>query len=222
MNEPSQQVAGKAESGSPTEGRLFVVAAPSGAGKTSLVNALVARDPRLEISVSFTTRAPRPGERDGVHYHFTTPEAFRQRQAQGEFLEHAEVFGNFYGTHRQTTREILAGGRDLILEIDWQGARQIKAAFPQCDSVFILPPSLATLHERLGARAQDSDAVIQSRMDKARAEISHCREFDFVIVNDDFDTALNELRAMVAHCRDGKAFKQRPVDQLLAELMESG
>lgn len=206
----------------PRTGRLFVVAAPSGAGKTSLVNALVARDPRLEISVSFTTRPPRPGETDGVHYHFTTPESFRERHARGEFLEHAEVFGNLYGTHRQTTRDILASGRDVILEIDWQGARQVKAAFPDCDSVFILPPSLATLRERLGARAQDSAAVIESRMDKARAEISHCNEFDHVIVNDDFETALEELRALVRHCRDGSGFVQQPVDDLLAELLENG
>ncbi len=204
-----------------SEGRLFIVAAPSGAGKTSLVNALVARDPRLEISVSFTTRAPRPGEQDGVHYHFITPEAFRERQARGEFLEHAEVFGNLYGTHRQTTEDILATGRDLILEIDWQGARQIKAAFPECDSIFILPPSLATLRERLGARGQDSAEVIQGRMQKARAEISHCSEFDYVIVNDDFDTALQELRAVLAHCRDGSPFEQQPTDDLLAELLEN-
>jgi len=203
------------------KGRLFIVAAPSGAGKTSLVNALVARDPKLEISVSFTTRAPRPGEQDGVHYHFTSPEAFRERQARGEFLEHAEVFGNLYGTHGQTTREILAAGRDVILEIDWQGARQIKAAFPDCDSVFILPPSLASLRERLGARAQDSAAVIQERMDNARAEISHCNEFDHVVVNDDFDTALRELRAVVSHCRGEDGFVQQPVDELLAELLKN-
>lgn len=206
----------------PGEGCLFIVAAPSGAGKTSLVNALVARDPKLEISVSFTTRAPRPGEQDGVHYHFTTPEVFRKRQALGEFLEHAEVFGNLYGTHRQTTMDILAAGRDVILEIDWQGARQIKAAFPDCDSVFVLPPSLVTLRERLGARAQDSAAVIQARMDNARDEISHCDEFDHVIVNDDFDTALHELRSVVSHCRDGSGFVQQPIDDLLAELLKNG
>ncbi len=203
-------------------GRLFIVAAPSGAGKTSLVNALVARDPKLEISVSFTTRAPRPGERDGVHYHFAAPEVFRERLARDEFLEHAEVFGNLYGTHRQTTMEILAADRDVILEIDWQGARQIKAAFPDCDSIFILPPSVAALRERLGARAQDSEAVIQARMDNARAEISHCNEFDYVVVNDDFDTALRELRAVVSHCRDGSDFVQQPVDELLAELLKNG
>ena len=204
------------------EGRLFVVAAPSGAGKTSLVNALVARDPKLEISVSFTTRPPRPGEQEGVHYHFTSPEVFRERQARDEFLEHAEVFGNLYGTHRQTTMDILAAGCDVILEIDWQGARQIKAAFPDCDSVFILPPSLTSLRERLGARAQDSAAVIQGRMDNARAEISHCNEFDHVVVNDDFDTALRELRAVVSHCRNGSDFVQQPGDELLAELLKTG
>lgn len=203
------------------KGRLFVVAAPSGAGKTSLVNALVASDPRMAISVSFTTRSPRPGEKDGVHYHFTTPQAFRERQARGEFLEHAEVFGNLYGTHRETTAEVLATGSDVILEIDWQGARQVKAAFPDCDSVFILPPSLAALRERLGARAQDSEEVIQARMDKARAEISHCSEFDYVVINDDFDTALRELRTLMDHCRDGSNFVQQPVHDLLEELLEN-
>lgn len=203
-------------------GRLFVVAAPSGAGKTSLVNALVARDPRLEISVSFTTRPPRPGEEDGVHYHFIEPGAFKQRRDAGEFLEHAEVFGNLYGTHRATTEAILAQGRDVILEIDWQGARQVKSAFPDCCSIFILPPSLAALRERLGTRAQDSEEVIAGRMAKARAEISHCPEFDYVVVNDQFKDALTALRALLAHCREGAPYAQPPVDELLAELMESG
>ena len=201
-------------------GHLFVVAAPSGAGKTSLVNALVADDPRLVISVSYTTRDARPGETDGVHYHFTTPEAFERRRAAGEFLEHAEVFGNCYGTHRETTEAILATGKDVILEIDWQGARQVKASFPGCRSIFILPPSVATLRERLGTRAQDSEAVIEGRMAQARSEISHCEEFDFVVVNDVFDVALDDLRAVIAHCRDEGDWVQEPVSDLLEALLK--
>ena len=203
-------------------GHLFVVAAPSGAGKTSLVNALVADDPRLVISVSYTTRAPRPGEEDGVHYHFTTPDAFDRRRDDGEFLEHAEVFGNRYGTHRETTEAILGEGMDVILEIDWQGARQVKASFPGCRSIFILPPSVATLRERLGARAQDSETVIDGRMAEARAEISHCDEFDFVVVNDDFDVALDELRGVVSHCRGDGPWTQQPHAALLEELLAPG
>ena len=201
-----------------SDGQLFVVAAPSGAGKTSLVNALVADDPRLVISVSYTTRAPRPGETDGVHYHFTTPERFTRRREAGEFLESAEVFGHWYGTHGQTTEAILAEGRDVILEIDWQGARQVRDSFPDCRSIFILPPSVETLRTRLGARAQDSEAVIERRMAQARSELSHCDEFEFVVINDDFDVALDELHQVIAHCRGKGSFEQAPYAELLAEL----
>lgn len=203
-------------------GRLFIVAAPSGAGKTSLVNALVANDPRLVISVSYTTRAPRPGETDGEHYHFVSPEVFERRRDAGEFLEHAEVFGHHYGTHGATTRAILDQGQDVILEIDWQGARQVKASFPDCTSIFILPPSVEALRQRLGARAQDSEDVIQRRMAEARAELSHCDEFDYVVINDDFDTALGELQSLVAHCRGQGSFTQAAYAPLLAELLETG
>lgn len=203
------------------DGRLFVVAAPSGAGKTSLVHALVERDPRLIISVSFTTRSPRPGEKDGVHYHFTSLPAFEAQLARDEFLEHAEVFGNRYGTHRQTTLDLLAAGRDVILEIDWQGARQVRERFPDCDSIFILPPSLDALRSRLGKRGQDSESVIAGRMQKAQAEISHCSEFEHVIVNDDFDEALAELQRCVEACRGGPAFEPKPYEELLAELLEN-
>jgi guanylate kinase len=202
-------------------GQLFIVAAPSGAGKTSLVNALVADDPRLVISVSYTTRAPRPGESDGVHYHFVPPGSFEQRRQAGEFLECAEVFGHWYGTHRQTTEEILDAGQDVILEIDWQGARQVKETFPDCRSIFILPPSVAALRERLGARAQDSDAVIERRMAEARDELSHWDEFDFVVVNDDFATALDELKSLVRHLRGEGGFSQVDCEPLLAELLEN-
>lgn len=205
-----------------SKGQLFIVAAPSGAGKTSLVNALVANDPRLVISVSYTTRAPRSGETDGVHYHFVTPGAFERRREAGEFLEHAEVFGHLYGTHGRTTEDILETGQDVILEIDWQGARQVKKSFPECHSIFILPPSVAALRERLGARAQDSEAVIQRRMGEARAELSHCEEFDYVVINDDFATALADLQAVIAHCRGEGAWRQEPVKELLAELLENG
>jgi len=205
-----------------SEGLLIVVAAPSGAGKTSLVNALVERDPRLVLSVSYTTRAARPGELDGRHYHFTDPAAFQRMREAGEFLECAEVFGHWYGTHEATTREVLAGGRDVILEIDWQGARQVRERFPDCRSVFILPPSLETLRARLGRRAQDSEAVIAARMAEARAEISHCEEFDHAVVNDDFDTALDELAALFEAWRRNDPVRSGDHGPLLAELLGNG
>ena len=206
----------------PNEGLLLVVAAPSGAGKTSLLAALVERDARLVTSVSFTTRPPRPGEEDGTHYHFVDAAAFRKRLARDEFLEYAEVFGHLYGTHRETTERLLELGRDVILEIDWQGARQVRAAFPACRSIFILPPSLATLRQRLGHRAQDSTEVIAQRMREARSELSHCKEFEFVVVNDDFDQALARLQAVIAACRGGADYRQPPYAALLAELLGTG
>jgi len=199
-----------------------VVAAPSGAGKTSLVNALVERDPSLVISVSYTTRPSRPGEVDGTHYHFTDPGHFEAMLAQGAFLEHARVFGHHYGTHGATTRSLLAEGKDVILEIDWQGARQVRETFPGCHTIFILPPSLEALRKRLGSRAQDSEAVIAERMRKARAEISHCGEFDYVVVNDDFETALAELAALVDCCREGRDCRREEHGELLAELLGNG
>ena len=202
-------------------GALFVVAAPSGAGKTSLVNALVANDDRLRLSVSYTTRPQRPGEIDGEHYHFTTTESFQQRRQAGEFLECAEVFGNCYGTHRATTEAMLARGLDLLLEIDWQGARQVRDAFPACHSIFILPPSLGALAERLGNRGQDSAEVIAARMAEAQAEISHCGEFDHVVVNDDFDSALNDLTRLIQACREGTPPPDPSHHALLAELLGS-
>jgi guanylate kinase len=206
----------------PREGQLFVVAAPSGAGKTSLVNALVERDPSLVISVSYTTRPRRPGEEDGKHYHFTEPATFETLLADDAFLEHALVFGHRYGTHGATTRRLLRDGRDVILEIDWQGARQVRESFPGCRTIFILPPSLRALRQRLGSRAQDSEAVIDERMRKARAEISHCGEFDYIVVNDDFEQALAELQALVDCCREGRACPQTDHGPLLAELMGNG
>ncbi|KAA9131278.1 guanylate kinase [Marinihelvus fidelis] len=205
-----------------SSGELFVVAAPSGAGKTSLVNALVDSDEQLALSVSYTTRPARPGEVDGRHYHFTAPEAFARMVEAGEFLEWANVFGNCYGTHEGTTRAVLDSGRDVILEIDWQGARQVRERFPGCHGIFILPPSLAALRERLGRRGQDSAEVIAGRMEKARAEISHCGEFDFVVVNDDFDAALAELGTIIEACRHGHPPGGPRHEALLAELLENG
>ncbi len=179
------------------EGILLIVSAPSGAGKTSLVRALLERDSGLGRSVSATTRAPRPGERDGVHYHFLTPDRFRTELAAGGFLEHAEVFGNLYGTRASDVRRDCTPGRSLILEIDWQGARQVRACFPAAVGVFILPPSGAELERRLRTRGTDSDTVIERRLAQAREDCAHWNEYDYLVVNDRFDTALADLAAVV-------------------------
>jgi guanylate kinase len=183
-------------------GRLIVIAAPSGAGKTSLTRALIerlaARGIRGEFSVSYTTRAPRPGERDGVDYHFVTPERFAEMVAQDAFLEHAEVFGRRYGTGRAVTERLLAGGRLVFLDIDWQGARQVRSRRPDTLGLFIRPPSLAELERRLRARGQDDEATIARRMRAAEEELAHAGEFDHVLVNDDFDRTLDLLEALVA------------------------
>lgn len=182
-------------------GNLFVIAAPSGAGKTSLVRALVDADACLQLSVSHTTRAPRPGEIDGQHYHFTDAGHFESLIAGGRLLEHALVHGNHYGTGRDQVEAAFAQGRDLILEIDWQGARQIRERFPTCVTIFILPPSRDTLHQRLTKRGQDSAEVIARRIANARGEIEHATEFDYLLVNDRFDTALADLAAIVRAVR---------------------
>lgn len=178
-------------------GTLFVVSAPSGAGKTSLVNALVERHAGVVLSVSHTTRAPRPGERDGTHYHFVSEAEFERMARGGEFLEHADVFGSHYGTGRGQVEDALRAGKDVVLEIDWQGARQVRDAMTDALGIFILPPSRDALVERLRGRGQDSPEVIEARMAKAREEISHYQEFDYLIVNDDFETALADLEAVV-------------------------
>ncbi|HNI36837.1 MAG TPA: guanylate kinase [Pseudomonadales bacterium] len=178
-------------------GILYTVFAPSGAGKTSLVKALLDQRPELTVSISHTTRAQRPGEVDGVNYHFTNRETFTGMIERGEFLEQAEVFGNLYGTSQQWVEQTLASGRDVILEIDWQGAQQIRRLMPDNISIFILPPSLETLLHRLNARGQDDEAVIQRRMAQARDELSHYTEADFLVVNDQFDKALADLVAIV-------------------------
>ncbi len=179
-------------------GNLFILSAPSGAGKSSLISALLQDQPAdMQVSVSHTTRAMRPGEENGVHYHFVTPDAFRDLIQQGAFFEWAEVFGNYYGTSRITIEQTLSQGIDVFLDIDWQGARQVKAQIPDAIGVFILPPSRAELERRLRGRGQDSDEVIAGRMAEARSEMSHYAEFDYLLVNEDFDTALSELRAIV-------------------------
>jgi len=182
-------------------GTLFTISAPSGAGKTSLVEALVARVPALTVSVSHTTRPQRRGEVDGVNYHFVEPAAFQAMLGEGAFLEHAEVFGNCYGTSQAWVQERLSAGTDVILEIDWQGAQQVKRLMPETCSIFILPPSRETLHERLTARGQDDPDTIARRMDQAVAEMSHYVEYDYLVFNDDFERALDELAAIVVSCR---------------------
>ncbi|MHB1174341.1 MAG: guanylate kinase [Sulfuriferula sp.] len=177
-------------------GNLFIVAAPSGAGKTSLVRELLARDGRVRLSISYTTRAPRPGETDGHDYHFVSKEEFIAMLDAGEFLENAEVYGNYYGTSEHWIREAIAAGDDILLEIDWQGAAQVRRLFTEAIGVFIVPPSLEVLRHRLTGRGQDSAEVIERRMAAAREDISHVGEFDYVIINDDFAEAVADLCAL--------------------------
>jgi guanylate kinase len=179
-------------------GRLFVIAAPSGAGKTSLVRALLEQEPGLHLSVSHTTRSQRPTEADGREYHFVSVAAFRELIRRGQFLEHAQVFDNLYGTSRAFVEQRLDAGQDVVLEIDWQGAQQVRRALPQCVSIFILPPSRAALAQRLATRATDSAQVIERRLRDAAADMAHFREFDYVIVNDDFAHAVADLRRIIA------------------------
>jgi guanylate kinase len=180
---------------------LFVICAPSGAGKTSLVKALLERVPDIRLSVSYTTRAPRPGEADGTHYHFVTLETFRALDARGEFLESAYVHGNHYATSKSWLDGELAAGHDVLLEIDWQGAAQVHRWRPESVTIFILPPSMEALAERLHARGQDSETVIARRLEAAREEIRHHSEFDFVIVNNRFESAVDDLVAVVRAAR---------------------
>ena len=184
-------------------GILFIISAPSGAGKTSLVAELLNNMSNIKASISHTTRDRRPGEVDAVNYHFTSREQFVEMIEQGAFLEHAEVFGNFYGTSQQWVADTLASGEDVILEIDWQGAAQVRKLFPESTSIFILPPSKQALRERLHKRAQDDAEVIEKRVAAATEEMSHYVEADFLVVNDDFDTALQQMMSIVSaqHCR---------------------
>jgi guanylate kinase len=200
-----------------SEGTLFVFSAPSGAGKSSLARALIETEPSVATSVSHTTRPPRPGEENGVHYHFVTPAQFRQMVDNNEFLEHATVFDNAYGTSQQAVQSLLDQDKHVILDIDWQGARAVRQKMDRVKTVFILPPSKSALEQRLKGRGQDSDEVIRRRMRDAVSEMRHYDEFDFVVVNDDFDLALEDLRAIL----NGKPEKCRPlsidIDALLAD-----
>ena len=181
----------------PAIGVLFVIAAPSGGGKSSMVNALLAREPGIRLSISWTTRTPRPGESEGQHYHFVAEEEFRALQDAGEFLEYANVHGNWYATSSTWLKDQLATGQDVLLEIDWQGARQVRRAMAACTTIFILPPSRAELERRLRARASDNAEAIARRLVDSRQEIAHAGDFDFIVVNDEFADALADLLAIV-------------------------
>ena len=202
-----------------SSGTLYIVSAPSGAGKTSLVTALIKADPRVSVSVSHTTRAMRPGEEHGVNYHFVSHDQFKALIAKGDFLEHAEVFGNFYGTSRSALQEVLDQGNDLILEIDWQGAQQVRKLMPEARSVFILPPSQQALRERLDGRGQDSEEIIAGRMKEAVSEMVHYDEYEYVIINDNFDVALEELKAIFVANRLLLKKQQQRNETLLKQLV---
>ena len=200
-------------------GNLFVVAAPSGAGKTTLVRHLLERDATVHLSISFTTRAPRAGEVDGVHYHFVSVEQFKALIAEDAFLEWAEVFGNFYGTSKRAIADQLAQGIDVFLDIDWQGARQIRPQVPGVISVFILPPSVVELERRLNQRGTDSAEVIAKRMQQARSEMSHADEYDYILINDQFQSCFEDFCHVVLAARLTKAKQQQKQQALLASLL---
>jgi len=206
--------------GTQTQGLLFVVAAPSGAGKTSLVNALLKAEPSLELSISHTTRDIRPGETDGKEYHFTERSVFESMVARGEFLEYADVFGNLYGTNRETLKKQRDSGHDVILEIDWQGAEQVRSAFPDTLSIFILPPSRSELVARLTNRGQDSPEVIARRTAQATTELAQHGAFDYLVINDNFTEASQDLAAVVraARCRKDIVSRRKPA--LITELLQ--
>jgi guanylate kinase len=202
------------------KGQLFIVSAPSGAGKSSLINALLSRfngDDSLRLSISHTTREPRPGEVNHMAYHFVSEDEFKALIARGAFYEYANVFGHYYGTSREIVEQWVSEGKDVLFDIDWQGARQIRKISPEARSIFIIPPSLEELRHRLESRGQDSEEVIKGRMDKALREISHFSEYDHVIINDDFDTALNELRSIILAARDEEALKAPEVEALFPQ-----
>ncbi|MFK4753011.1 guanylate kinase [Oceanobacter antarcticus] len=200
-------------------GTLFIFSAPSGAGKTSLVNALLKTMPYIGVSVSHTTRTPRPGEDNGIAYHFVNVDEFQQMIGEGAFLEHAQVFDNFYGTSQRWVESELAEGRDVILEIDWQGAQQVRKLMPEAVSVFIAPPSISALRQRLQGRGQDDAATINRRMRDAQSEMSHYGEYDYLIINDDFNNTLEELCAIVIARRHRiEAQQARHADTLTALL----
>jgi guanylate kinase len=200
-------------------GKLFVIAAPSGAGKTSLVRALMQRRPTLRFSISYTTRAQRPTERNEHDYFFVDRQKFEQMRDAGEFLEHARVFDNYYGTSRSQVERLLDAGQDVLLEIDWQGAQQIRRTLPECRSIFVLPPSRAALEQRLRGRGTDSDEVIARRLRDSLADLSHWGEFDYIVVNDDFDRATGELEAIVTGQGEHLRRDRAELRELLARLL---
>ncbi|TNC91899.1 guanylate kinase [Thalassolituus sp.] len=200
-------------------GTLFIFSAPSGAGKTSLVKALLDTTGYIGVSVSHTTRAPRPGEADGKDYHFVSKEEFQQLVSEDAFLEHAQVFDNFYGTSQRWVESELEAGRDVILEIDWQGAQQVRRLMPEAVSVFIAPPSIEALEQRLRNRGQDSEEIIQRRMRDARSEMSHYGEYDYLIINDDFNNTLEELRSIIIARRHRIAAQQVRHEETLRNLL---
>jgi guanylate kinase len=204
----------------PASGCLFVLAAPSGGGKTSLVKALLEREPGMRLSVSYTTRPPRPAERDGVDYHFVDEPTFTALKDNGEFLEHAFVHGNWYATSATWLSHEVHAGHDVLLEIDWQGARQVRHLIPGSVLIFILPPSLESLRDRLTKRGQDAPDVIQRRMDAAREEMRHCGEFDYVIMNQDFARAVDDLSVIVRAARLAATRQQVRHAALIAELLK--
>ncbi|SFU11304.1 guanylate kinase [Kosakonia arachidis] len=203
------------------QGTLYIVSAPSGAGKSSLIQALLKTQPLYDtqVSVSHTTRAPRPGEVHGEHYFFVTHDEFKAMIDDDAFLEHAEVFGNFYGTSRAAIEQVLSTGVDVFLDIDWQGAQQIRRRMPQARSIFILPPSKLELDRRLRGRGQDSEEVIAKRMAQAVAEMSHYAEYDYLIVNDDFDTALGDLKTIIRAERLRMSRQKQRHDALISKLL---
>lgn len=201
-------------------GKLYIISAPSGAGKTSLVKRLIAETDNLSVSVSHTTRAIRPGETDGDDYFFVSVGVFQEMIEQGAFLEYAQVFDNYYGTARQSVESLLADGCDVILEIDWQGAQQVRGMIPACLSIFVLPPSIEILQARLKGRGQDSEQIIARRMRDAVAEMRHYDEFDYLLVNDDFDQALQALKSIVESNRLSATRQQCVLAPLITELLQ--
>ena len=204
---------------SPSRGQLLIISAPSGAGKTSLIRALIEKEPRVEVSVSHTTRPQRPGETEGVNYFFISADTFNEMREAGAFFESAEVFGHFYGTSLTQLESRLADGADVILEIDWQGAQQVRDLLPDSAWLFILPPSIEALKTRLQGRGQDNADTIGVRMRAARAEMSHWDEADYLIINDDFGAALEELRALVRSLRLRTNQQQSPLHDLIEHLL---
>ncbi len=202
-------------------GNLFIISAPSGAGKTSLVRALLDSLPELKVSVSHTTRPCRPGEENGISYHFVSADVYDEMAARGEFLEHAKVFGNGYGTSAAWVDKTLDTGADVILEIDWQGAQQVRAIAKDAISIFILPPSIEALMQRLNSRGQDDSSVIDARMKEAVSEISHYDENDYLVINDDFDHALADLRAIIKAERSRLSAQMKNSGGLLAKMLSS-